>query len=132
MPGSVSNALAATTLPFSLSTSFERSHTVELDINTYANGESQRTALASTSRKVWRLSKRLNAAKLTELREFYLARGGSLEAFVYYDPFETSPKFSQSPSGTPGRYVVRFGEGDWNQSMGMARGDCAVELVELA
>jgi phage-related protein len=131
MPGSVANSAPATTMPFSLASAFSRSQTYELQQNDYANGESQRTVLAATSRKSWNLTKRLTAALMTELRDFYIARGGSLEPFYFYDPYETSPKFTTTPSGTQGRYPVRF-EGEWSQQMGLARGDVGIVLVELA
>lgn len=133
MPGSVQNATPLTVLPASLSRAFayEREYPV-LD-NEYRNGESQRKAQANNSRKHWRLAKRLAPAQLETLRDFFDARKGPMEPFYFYDPYETSPKFSHDPTGqaTAGRYTVRFA-GGWNQSLSLGRADVLLELVELA
>ena len=94
MPGSVQNAVPATVLPNSLCRAFARSQEYPIIENEYRNGESQRAVLASTSRKRWRLAKRLTPALLLELRDFYDARRGPTEAFYFYDPYDTNPKFS--------------------------------------
>ena len=62
----------------------------------------------------------------------YIVKGPQ-EPFYFYDPWDTSPKFSHDPTGvaTAGRYTVRF-EGYWEQMVGMARGDAGISLVELA
>ena len=101
--------------------------------NEYRNGESHRSVEATNSRKAWRLAKRLTPAQLAELREFYDARHGASEAFYFYDPYETSPRFSYDPTGqaVPGRHTVRFG-GSWIQSVGLGRADVTIELVEVA
>ncbi|MBI3209606.1 MAG: DUF2460 domain-containing protein [Candidatus Solibacter usitatus] len=101
--------------------------------NEYKNGESQRSVLASNSRKRWRLTKRLTPAALQMLRDFFDARNGATEPFYFYDPYDTSPRFSYDPTGvvTVGRYTVRF-NGDWQQSCGLGRSDVQIELVELA
>jgi len=133
MPGNVQNAVPATVLPLSLCRSFVHERAYPLIENEYKNGESQRSVLATNSRKRWRLAKRLTAAALQTLRAFYDARNGSTEAFYFYDPFETSPKFSYDPTGqaTTGRYTVRF-NGDWQQASGPGRSDVQIELLELA
>ena len=133
MPGSVPNAAPATVLPQSLSRVFVHSREYPVQVNEYRNGESQRGRLADTSRKHWRLRKRLAPADLQALRDFYDARKGPQEPFYFYDPWETVPKFSYDPTGmaTQGRYTVRF-EGAWQQSAGLARIDVEIELVELA
>jgi hypothetical protein len=101
--------------------------------NEYRNGESQRSVQATNSRKRWRLSKRLRPADLQALRDFYNVRQGSTEAFYFYDPYETSPKFSHDPTGqgVAGRHTVRF-EGEWNQTVGVVRADLEIALVEVA
>ncbi len=133
MPGSVTNAAPSTVLPWSLSRAFVRSQQYPVIENEYAGGESQRSVLASNSRKRWRLAKRLTPAELQALRDFYDARHGPQEPFYFYDVWETNPKFSYDPTGqaTEGRYVVRF-EGEWNQSVGSGRADVQIGLVEVA
>lgn len=133
MPGSIQNAQPTTVLPQSLCRAFAHERAYPLIENEYKNGESQRSVLATTSRKRWRLSKRLAPTALRTLRDFYDARKGTTEAFYFYDPYETSPKFSYDPTGqvTTGRYTVRFNS-DWQQSSGPARSDIDIELLELA
>jgi hypothetical protein len=133
MPGSVQNAVPATVMPWSLCVAFLRSQEYPVQENEYRNGESQRSVLATNSRKRWRLAKRLAPAQLEALRDFYDARHGPQEPFYFYDPWETAPRFSYDPTGqaTQGRYVVRF-EGAWEQSAEIGLIEVTLELVELA
>ena len=133
MPGSVQNAAPTTVLPKSLCRAFSHSRAYPLIENEYRNGESQRSVLATTSRKKWTLRKRIPPAQLQALRNFYDARNGTHEPFYFYDPYDTSPKFSYDPTGAAvtGRYTVRFNT-DWNQSVGPGRSDVDIELIEVA
>ncbi|SRR5579885_2220341 len=133
MPGSVQNAAPAAVLPQSLCRAFVHTREYPVVDNEYRNGESQRSAQASTSRKRWRLSKRLTPAQLQALRAFYEASNGLAEPFYFYDPYETNPKFSYDPTGqaTQGRYTVRF-NCEWRQSSMPGRSDVTIELIELA
>ena len=133
MPGSVQNAVPAAVLPQSLCRAFVHTREYPVIDNEYRNGESQRSVVATTSRKRWRLAKRLNAAQLQALRAFYEARNGPAEPFYFYDPYETTPKFSYDPTGqaVQGRYTVRFNT-DWSQTTSLGRSDVQVELIELA
>ena len=133
MPGSVENAAPSTVLPQSLCRAFTHERAYPLIENEYKNGESQRSVLATNSRKRWRLTKRLTPAALQALRTFYDARNGTTEPFYFYDPHDTNPKFSYDPTGqvTTGRYTVRFNS-DWQQSSGPGRSDVEIELLELA
>ena len=133
MPGSVQNAAPATVLPQSLCRAFVHERAYPLIENEYKNGESQRSVLATNSRKRWRLRKRLTPATLQALRNFYDARSGMFEAFYFYDPYETIPKFSYDPTGlaVAGRYTVRFDCG-WSQSADPCRTDVEITLAELA
>lgn len=133
MPGSVQNAAPTTVMPQSLCRAFVHERSYPLIENEYKNGESQRSVQAATSRKRWRLGKRLTPAALVALRNFFDARSGPTEPFYFYDPYETSPRFSYDPTGaaTAGRYAVRFNS-DWNQSSGPGRSDVQLELIELA
>ena len=133
MPGSVQNAAPVTVLPQSLCKSFAHERGYPVLQNEYANGECQRSVLATNSRKRWRLTKRLTPAALQTLRDFYDARNGPTEPFYFYDPYETVPKFSWDGTGqmVAGRYIVRF-DSDWSQSVGPGRSEVQIELVELA
>jgi phage-related protein len=133
MPGSVQNAAPLTVMPASLSRSFAHERAYPVVESDYRNGESQRSVQATNSRKRWRLAKRLTPAQLAALRDFYDARKGPTEPFYFYDPYETSPRFSHDPTGqaAAGRYAVRF-SGEWNQSVDLGRADVNIELTELA
>lgn len=132
MPGSVQNAVPTTVMPASLCRAFARSQEYRVEENSYKNGESQRRALTSTSRKTWRISKRLPIAAALALREFYDARCGSHEPFCFYDPYETSPRFTHAPTGQAviGRYVVRFAS-EWSQEVTLGRVEMSFELIEV-
>lgn len=133
MPSSVQNAAPSTVFPWSLCRSFAHSREYPLVENEYRNGESQRDVLAVNSRKRWRLGKRLSPELMQELRDFYDARQGATESFYFYDPYQTSPKFSHDQTGTAtaGRYTVRF-DGEWSQVTSLARSDVEIALVEVA
>ena len=126
------NAAPATVLPNSLSSAFVHTREYPVIDNEYRNGESQRSAEAATSRREWNLTKRLTPAQLAALRTFYDARNGTHEPFYFYDPYETSPKFTYDPTEWRYRQIhVRFNT-DWNQSVTPGRSDVQLELIELA
>ena len=133
MPSSVQPTTPTAVLPASLSRSFTRSQELVVQENAYPDGTSQRANLVETPRRRWRLAKRLTPAQLQELRDFYLARKGPAEPFYFYDPYETNPRFAHDPIGVSlyGRYTVRFASA-WEQSVGFARGDVSIELIEIA
>lgn len=128
MPGVVRGAVAVGTLPLSLSTKFTESHAVQVNINEYHDGTSQRLALVNGGRRTWKLAKRLDVRNLGLLRAFCAAVQGG--AFFFFNPSETSPAFSHSPSGAPGMYLVRFNN-DWSQINGMGRSGCDLEIIEV-
>jgi hypothetical protein len=133
MPGSVQNAAPTSVLPQSFCRAFVHERFYPLIENEYKSGESQRSVLATNSRRRWRLTKRLPPAALQTLRDFFEARNSATEPFYFYDPYDTNPKFAYDPTGvaTVGRYTVRF-NGDWQQSCGPGRSDVQIELLELA
>ena len=133
MPGSVQNAVPVAVLPHSLSRAFGHAREYIVIENEYRNGESQRSRLLETSRKRWRTARRLTPTLLGAFRDFYDNRSGPLEPFYFYDPWDTSPRFSYDPTGvaTAGRYTVRF-EVAWEQSVGLRRTDLEISLIELA
>ena len=133
MPASVQNAVPVAVLPQSLCRAFTHTREYPVIDNEYRNGESQRSVESATSRKRWRLAKRLTPAQLQALRAFYEARNGPAEPFYFYDPYETSPKFSYDPTGeaVAGRYTVRF-NCEWSESLELGRAEVEIELVEVA
>ncbi len=133
MPGSVQNCAPAAVLPQSLYRAFVHTREYPVIENEYRSGESQGSVETSTSRKRWRLAKRLTPAQLQALRSFYEARNGPAEPFYYYDPYETNPKFSYDPAGqaVQGRYTVPF-NCEWSQSASASRAEVEIELVEVA
>ena len=86
-------------MPNTLCSSFVHTREYPVIDNEYRNGESQRSAQAATSRKKWTITKRLTPTQLAALRNFYDARNGTHEPFHFYDPYETSPKFSWDGTG---------------------------------
>lgn len=142
MPGNVPpvNGTGLAVMPLSLSRAFEQTRELAVISNEYADGSSQRKCIITNGgqddilpRFRWRLTKRLTAAKLTALRDFYDARKGGTEPFYFYDPHECVGFGNHDETGASedGRFVVRFA-GEWRQSMGIGRGDVTVELIELA
>jgi hypothetical protein len=120
-------------MPRSLAVAFQPSREIAVISNQYLQGEVQRSVLVETSRKRWKQTKKLTAAELAALRTFYLARRGGTEEFYFYDLYETDPVFSYDETGaeSDGRYAVRF-EGKFQSSLGMARNQVDVELVEVS
>jgi hypothetical protein len=128
MPGPINPATPIGTLPHALSTQFAESHSVQMNINEYHDGNSQRTALVTGSRRSWKLAQRLDPVHIGLLSDFWdSAKSG---AFYFYNPSETIPPYTQTPSGTVGQYLVRFNN-DWEQTNGMGRIDTAIELIEV-
>lgn len=128
MPGTIRGAVSNGTFPTSLSTKFVRAQSVQARVNEYHDGTTQRSALVDESRRTWQLAKRLTAATLATLRDFWQTNPNT--AFTFYDPFETVPPFTQNPTTTDGAYLVRFNS-DWNETIGMVRSDAGVELIEM-
>src|SRR5438874_2156746 len=64
MPGLVDIAVSAATLPISLSSKFTESHAVQVLVNEYHDGTTQRTSLVTESQRTWKLTKRLTPVEL--------------------------------------------------------------------
>ena len=121
-------------LPYALSTSYVRRREYPLRSAEYVDGRSQRFLLAATSRKRWEVVRRIAPSELTQLRDFYEARGGPKESFVFYDVEEDYANgFRYDETGVLAaahKYEVRFA-GGWEQSVGLARGRASLSLVEV-
>lgn len=134
MPGSVSSATVSLVMPLSLSRLFEHSREYTVRANEeYALGESQRRAITSTSRKAWRLSKRLTPAEYDDLLAFYESVSGPMIPWLFYDGSERTPLWSWDATGvsTTGRYAVVF-RNHWRAEFGFPRHNVDIELVEVA
>ncbi len=136
MPGNVDNAVSTTVLPKALSTGYVRFREYPLRSVLYADGRSERFLLGATSRKSWHVSRRISPTELTELRDFYEARGAAKETFIFYDVQEDAADNGTYRYDETGvlvadhKYEVRFDMG-WGQSVGLARGNADLVLVEV-
>ncbi len=126
MPQSVNNAVSAGVMPKSLCTSLVETREVPIITNTYHDGTCQRKTLAATSRKRFKIGKRLTASELNTLRSFYEDMIG--KAFTVYP---LASDYDNAGQSLTGRYLVRF-EGGWSESIGLGRHDARLELVEVA
>ncbi len=122
--GVVDYASPVGSLPELLCRSFRRAQQYTVYSNEYANGESQRSLISLTSRKVWELSAALTATELSALRTFYTDHDGATVPFSFHDFYE---------AGITGDYIVRF-DGAWNQTVGagVLCGSVPLRLVEIA
>jgi hypothetical protein len=98
-------------------------------VSAYHDGSTQRSALAGTSRRTWRLQKRLTVALLEQLRAFVDAH--PTDAFYFYNPKESLFSYDLTGVNPLGRYLVRF-SGRWAETVGMGRTDISLELIETA
>lgn len=132
MPRAVPHAVAVGVMPNSLCSAFTQSQVWENRINEYADGRTQREGETNldNSRRSWRISKRLTAELLTELRDFYDAHNNT--AFWFYDHQESTPigNFDGTGASENGRFIVRFA-GPWDQSKGVERAVATIGLVEV-
>jgi hypothetical protein len=138
MPGNISNAIPSGVMPASLCIAFtELREFVQLQ-NQYHDGTIQRSQLAQTSRRTFRLSKRLSASMLSALYNFWVSQNGGMTPFAFYNPFDVTAgqqigsNYDPTGNNTQGRVTVVF-RGNWAQATDIARSNVqALELVEVA
>jgi hypothetical protein len=138
MPGNILAAVPNGVMPFTLCTAFTESREYAQLQNQYRDGTIQRAQLAQTSRRTFRLSKRLSASVLSALYDFWGSQNGGLTPFAFYDPFDVASgqqigeNYDPSGNNTQGRLTVVFRNPVWNQSTGLARTDVpSIELIEV-
>jgi len=138
MPGNLQSASPSGVMPASLSTAFTESREYAQLQNQYRDGTIQRSQLAQTSRRTFRLSKRLSAPVLSALYSFWVSQKGGLTPFAFYNPFEVvasqqiGSNFDPTGNNTQGRVTVVF-RGSWVQATDLARSNVqGLELVEVA
>ena len=137
MPENLQNAAPSGVLPASLCTAFtELREYVQLQ-NQYRDGTIQRSQLAQTSRRTFRLSKRLNASMVSALYNFWVSQNGGLTPFAFYNPVDVvagqqiGSNYDSTGNSTQGRVTVVF-RGNWAQSTDVCRTNAeGLELVEL-
>jgi hypothetical protein len=130
MPGSVQNAVPSNVMPYALCTAFSESREyVQLQAQ-YHDGATERSQLAQTSRKTFKLAQRLTAARVTALKAFWDSQQGGVVPFLFYNLAEGA--YDATGNSTQGRYTVVF-RGSWSQTTGLLRTDVPqIELVEVA
>ena len=138
MPGNLQSASPNGVMPASLSTAFTESREYAQLQNQYRDGTIQRSQLAQTSRRTFRLSKRLSASVLSALYSFWVSQKGGLTPFAFYNPFEVAAgqqigsNYDPTGNSTQGRVTVVF-RGSWVQATDLARSNVqGLELVEVA
>jgi hypothetical protein len=138
MPGNLVQLEPNGVLPESLCTAFVEDRNYEQLQSTYHDGTIQRSQLAQTSRRTFKLAKRLDAAALAALYNFWVEQNGGLTAFVFYNPFDVAAgqqigsNYDPSGNNLQGRITVAF-RGDWSQATDLARSNVqALQLVEVA
>jgi hypothetical protein len=125
-------------MPASLSTAFTESREYAQLQNQYRDGTIQRSQLAQTSRRTFRLRKRLSASVLSALYSFWVSQKGGLTPFAFYNPFEVTSgqqigsNYDPTGNSTQGRVTVVF-RGPWAQSTDLGRTNVQeLDLIEVA
>jgi hypothetical protein len=115
-------------MPYALCTAFSESR--EYAQLQYHDGTVQRSQLASTSRRTFKVSQRLNATKVAALKTFWDGQQGGVVPFVFYNLIEGT--YDPTGNSVTGRYTVVF-RSNWQQTTGLARTDVQnLELIEVA
>ena len=131
MPNNLNPANPVDVMPKHLAQAFAMDERMEILMDVYPDGTSNRNALALNMRHYFRLSMGLMATDWTALRAFFNAHQG--KSFYFYNLRETVPPFSFDPSGqdTVGRYTVVF-DGQWSDQYGVARTAVSLQMREVA
>ena len=117
-------------MPYALCTAFSESREYAQLQAQYHDGTVQRSQLASTSRRTFKVSQRLNATKAAALKTFWDGQQGGVVPFVFYNLIEGT--YDPSGNSVTGRYTVVF-RSNWQQTTGLARTDVQnLELIEVA
>jgi len=138
MPGNLQQAAPNGVMPLSLCTAFTELREYAQLQNQYHDGAVQRSQLAQTSRRTFRLSKRLSASQLSALFSFWVSQSGGLTPFAFYNPFEVAAgqqigsNYDSTGNSTQGRVTVVF-RGNWAQTTDLGRSNVqGLELIEVA
>jgi hypothetical protein len=138
MPGNLVQSAPNGVMPASLCTAFTELREYAQLQNQFHDGTIHRSQLAQTSRRTFRLSKRLSASVLSALYSFWASQNAGLTPFAFYNPFDVAAgqqigsNYDPTGNNTQGRVTVVF-RGNWSQATDIARTNLqALELVEVA
>jgi hypothetical protein len=138
MPGNLIQPEPNGVMPASLCTAFTELQEYAQLQNQFHDGTIQRSQLVQTSRRTFRLSKRLNASALATLYNFWVLQNVGLTPFTFYNPFDVAAgqqigsNYDPTGNNTQGRVTVVF-RGNWAQASDLARSNLqGLELVEVA
>jgi hypothetical protein len=135
MPGNISTASPFGVMPQTLCLAFSEARAYEQITSTYHDGTRQAGQLAQTSRRTFKLSRKLTVSTLATLKAFWDSANGGLSPFLFYNPFEGAPvgsNYDSTGANTVGQYTVVF-RGNWAQSTEMQRSTVpSIELVQVA
>jgi hypothetical protein len=139
MPANIQAASPSGVLPASLCTAFTELRQYEQLQSAYHDGTIQRSQLAQTSRRTFKLSKRLSSAALATLYAFWQAQNNGLTPFAFYNPLEPASglavgsNYDATGASPLGRYTVVFRGSTWAQTTDLCRTSVqGLELVEVA
>jgi len=98
--------------------------------NAYADGSSERVALALNPRHFFRLTLAVRPDKWAEFWDFYRAHRGT--AFWFYNLRETVPPYFYDPTGSNpvGRYLVVF-DSAWTEELRAGNSTISFNLREV-
>jgi hypothetical protein len=130
MPGNLQNAAPSAVMPPSLCTAFSESREfAQLQVQ-YHDGTTERSQLAQTSRRSFKLAKKLTSSLALTLKAFWDGQQGGVVPFLFYNLAEGA--YDATGNSTLGRYTVVF-RGNWAQTTGILRSDVPqLELTEVA
>src|ERR1035441_6409147 len=120
MPGNLVQAEPNGVMPASLSTAFTELREYAQLQNQFRDGTIQRSQLAQTSRRTFRINKRLSASALSTLYNFWVSQDGGLTSFAFYNPFDVAAgqqigsNYDPTGNNMQGRIAVVF-RGNWAQ-----------------
>jgi hypothetical protein len=108
----------------------------------YHDGTTERSLITDTvnpaqSTRTWKQSKRLNAAALITLRNFFEQQMGGLIPFYFYNPMDALPtaqvgsNYDPTGDSVQGRVCVFF-RGSWTERVDIGRSTTGLELVEVS
>ena len=137
MPGNLQPAAPNGVMPLSLCIAFTELREYAQLQNQLHDGTILKSQLAQTSRRTFRLSKRLSASLLSALYNFWVTQNGGLTPFAFYNPFDVAAgqqigsNYDPAGDNTQGRYTVVF-RANWAQATDIVRSNVQdLQLVEV-